>query len=255
MPGEYFCFKSGRKTNPLGLEWEYHMIEEMLEDVNMEELAKLILIKEKETLKEFPPYDHSQSSDGYTQLGKESLTSRSYAYNLLKWNHPEINKLKLAILKAHNQLIKLIKIDRPARIYCHAWANVMRKGEQIKPHLHDATPDSYVSGHITVQCEASETHYICPVDQINSPSEYKSKNVPGKITLFQSCIPHYTSKHEGDKERISIAFDLITDNNSQFFTNNVAPLKHWLFLTEGDFLKGTGYSSQDKQKVIFHENS
>ena len=255
MPGEYLCFKSGPKTNPLGLEWEYHMLEEMIQEVNMEELAKLILVKEKEILKEFPPYDNPKSPDGYTNLGPDSLTSRSYAYNLLKWNHPEIKKLRATLLKAHEQLIKLIKIDRPGRIYGYAWANVMRKGEEIKPHLHNATPDSYISGHITVQCEASETCYICPPDQINSLTEYKSKNAPGKITLFQSCIPHYTTKHEGDKERISIAFDIITDNNSQFFPHNISPLKSWLLLTDGDFLKGTGYSSQDKQKVTFHENS
>ena len=30
----------------------------------------------------------------------------------------------------------------------------------------------------------------------------------GQITLFSNCIPHYTSKHEGNSERITMAFDL-----------------------------------------------
>jgi hypothetical protein len=29
-----------------------------------------------------------------------------------------------------------------------------------------------------------------------------------KISIFQACLPHYTSVHKDDLERITIAFDL-----------------------------------------------
>ena len=38
---------------------------------------------------------------------------------------------------------------------------------------------------------------------------------PGKITLFQNNIPHYTTKHMGKKPRISIAFDIIVDEKAK----------------------------------------
>ena len=52
-----------------------------------------------------------------------------------------------------------------------------------------------------------------PVNQINEPEIYKSKNLTGKISLFQNCIPHYTDIHNGKKERITIAFDLHVNEN------------------------------------------
>ena len=39
---------------------------------------------------------------------------------------------------------------------------------------------------------------------------FASKNDVGKITMFPNNIPHYTDIQELDKERITIAFDLIT---------------------------------------------
>ena len=87
----------------------------------------------------------------------------------------------------------------------------MRKGEKIDPHIHDVGPHAYLGGHICIQCTDTFTGYINPVNQINEPETFKSKNEVGKITLFQNCIPHYTSVHEDDKkERITIAFDLLT---------------------------------------------
>ena len=48
----------------------------------------------------------------------------------------------------------------------------------------------------------------------------ESKNEIGKIILFQSNIPHYTTVHKSEKERITIAFDLMMYKN----TNSVSLL-------------------------------
>jgi ABC-type oligopeptide transport system ATPase subunit len=89
----------------------------------------------------------------------------------------------------------------------------MRNGEQIKAHLHSTCPYTYLSGHVTVKCENSSTFYINPINQINDPEVYESKNSVGKLTFFQSNIPHYTSVHDGQSERITIAFNIIVDED------------------------------------------
>ena len=85
----------------------------------------------------------------------------------------------------------------------------MRQGEQIKPHLHSTHSDSYLGGHIVVQAQKTQTHYINPVNQINEPAVHSSLTTVGKISLFRSCMAHYTDAHTSDKPRITIAFDLL----------------------------------------------
>ena len=93
-------------------------------------------------------------------------------------------------------------------VYINGWANVMRKGEQIKTHIHNVDETCYLGGHICVACDQSSTFYINPVNTINDPEIFEIENKVGQITLFSNCIPHYTSKHGGDSERITMAFDM-----------------------------------------------
>ena len=46
---------------------------------------------------------------------------------------------------------------------------------------------------------------------LNEPTVVEIKNKVGEITLFPSCMPHYTNKQTTDKERITIAFDLFCE--------------------------------------------
>ena len=97
-------------------------------------------------------------------------------------------------------------------LHTQCWYNVMKKGQKILPHLHDLGPYCYLGGHITVQCDDTYTGYMHPANQLNHPFVHKSKNEVGKITLFPNHIPHFTSVHNGDDERVTIAFDLTTQN-------------------------------------------
>ena len=108
----------------------------------------------------------------------------------------------------HNAFISALNINPIKSLYIKGWYNVMRKNEQIEPHAHGFNPDIYLGGHFCVSCENTSTYYINPINQINKPDAYDSKNTPGKLTLFQNYIPHYTNKHKGKKERVTIAFDL-----------------------------------------------
>ena len=213
---QVITFRSNAPVSPFAPQWNYFLFESFIDDVNFSELADYILSKEKEVLELPTDIKDSKYSDGYTGLGVNSITSRFNQFNVLNWNHSSIEKIKENILDCHELFLSGFPFNSPDELYIQCWANIMRKGEQIKPHIHSVQPDSYLGGHICVQCENTNTNYINPVNQINDPEVYNSKNEVSKITLFQNCIPHYTDMHNGEKERITIAFDLSmhkTDKN------------------------------------------
>tara|TARA_R100001530_G_scaffold130775_1_gene101939 strand:- start:257 stop:904 length:648 start_codon:yes stop_codon:yes gene_type:complete len=205
-----FTFKSEPPLTPFAPQWDYSFGYENISNlIDCPKIANLILSKEKNIIRKFPPTDFVSSVDGYTNLGPNSLTSRYGYYNLIDWPEIEIKILQDRIVEFHHKFLKELNIKISNTLLIKGWANVMRKGEKINPHLHDVKPNSYLSGHVTIQCENTSTYYINPVNQLNEPEVKELKNVPGEITLFPSCMPHYTSLHQGLKERITIAFDII----------------------------------------------
>jgi len=200
---EIIQIKNSPPETPFAPVYTYSLCEAMISNVDFNTVTKIILQKEKEIIKNNPSY-----SDGHTSLGPDSLTSRFPSFNVLNWDFDEIKKIKDNIIKTHNIFLDKLNIPKPDEVWIQCWANVMRKGEQIKPHLHNKNADTYLGGHICVKCENTSTHYINPIDQINLPETYTSENKVGKITLFQNNIPHFTDIHNGEEERITIAFDM-----------------------------------------------
>lgn len=201
-------FKSKPKLTPFAPEWNYFIFETNVNNIDFKKLTKYLLSKEKEILKLPCTTKEDKVSDGYTGLGKYSVSSRYDRYNVFFWKNKEINILKKNIIEIHDKFLKLLKLDIPKELYIQSWVNIMRKGEQIKPHIHNTEADTYLGGHICIQCNNTSTIYMNPVNQLNDPETYVSKNEVGKLTLFQSNLPHYTDIHNFDKERITIAFDL-----------------------------------------------
>ena len=210
VPINITVFKSLPRRNVFAPAWEFPIGEDKITTVNFKKIAKLILKKEK-TILTSPIRKGHLSADAYTGLGKNSLTSRYGTYNLLDSKDPEIKKLKQAILVSHARFLEALKVPLYPELYIQCWANVLRKGEQIKPHIHGVLPDAYLGGQINVQVQGTSTWYINPVNQINEPELYESKNEVGKITLFQTCVPHYTDKQISAIPRITVAFDLVVN--------------------------------------------
>ena len=219
-------FKSEPKKTFFAPEYDYTIFETMVQKVNFENLAKLILSKEEELLK-LPM--STVAKDAYTGLKDNSTTTRFDKYNVLKWEDENIEPLKGNILHFHNGIMQYFKLPIPKELYIQCWVNIMRKGEQIKPHLHDIGSYCYLGGHICVQCDDTSTHYINPINQINDPMTYSSKNDVGKITIFPNNVPHYTDTHNSDRERITLAFDI--------FPENPNTLEHSQNLHSGNYLK------------------
>jgi len=205
---DFISFQSDPRKTPFAPDFKYILCETYAIDVDFNHISKLILEKEKEILA-----TTKAGGDGYTNLGPNSLTSRFRHFNVFKWQDKELSKLLECLKQEHTFFLDNLKVPN-RKLWMQCWANVMRKGEKIAPHIHSAKPDCYLGGHVMVQCSNTSTIYINPVNQINDPEEYISINEVGKITLFQNCIPHYTTKHEDDTERISIAFDLLVHDNN-----------------------------------------
>ena len=205
-----FRFRNNPTQNVFAPTWNYQIYEDLLTQINFKTLTQFILEKEKEIINK---KNVTISGDGYTGLGTRALTSHYNQYNLLDWDHSEIPLLQQAILKTHSDFLHELGIPLYPELYIQCWANVMREGEQIKPHLHSVHENSYLGGHIVVQAQKTHTHYINPVNQINGPDIHSSSNIVGKISLFPSCVPHYTDMQKSGEPRITIAFDLFVNRS------------------------------------------
>lgn len=202
-------FKSNTKVSPFAPEWNYFLGETYADNVDFKSLKDFLLEKEK-YIKNLPIVKKS-SVDGYTGLGVNSTTARYDKYNLFDnkiFIHEEIDKLKFVLIEKHNDFLNKINIKKPDNLYVQCWYNVMRKGEYIKPHIHGTNEYSYLGCHICVEAVDTHTYYMNTVNQINDPLTHQSKNEIGKMTFFQSCIPHFTDVHKSIVERITIAMDL-----------------------------------------------
>lgn len=195
--------------SPFAPQGRWVMAEEMINGVDYSKIASIILSKEKEIIESTQP-SKKTSQDGYTGLGPNSLTSRYESFNVFEWDDTEIQKLRRLVKNNYLIFLDKLRLRRP-KVWIQCWANVLRKGQKIEPHLHDVSPYSYLGGHVTVQCDKTSTVYINPPNQITDPETHESENKVGKLTLFQNSIPHYTSEHVGDTERITIAFDIVLD--------------------------------------------
>ena len=207
MEIKIITFESKPKETPFAPEWLHRVGYGQLENIDFKKIATIILKKEKQIIKEFPP-TALPNSDGFTFLGDKSLTSRYDYYNITDWPEEEIKKLIKGIWKFNSLFLRALKIEYNQQLGIKAWANVMRKGEQIKPHLHSVKSTSYLAGNLIVQSEGSSTYYINPVNQINDPEVRPIKNRVGQLTLLPSCMPHYTDVYQGKTERVTIGMDI-----------------------------------------------
>lgn len=191
------------------------MGETIIPNIDYNEISKLILSKEKEILDNTP----IPTGDGDTGLGPASITSRFKNYNVWTWQHPELNKLKLEVQLEYKKFIQKLGVPRQ-RIYIQCWANILRTGESIKPHIHATHEYTYLGGHICIKCDKTSTMYMNPLDQLSNAPPWESKNEVGKLTIFPDYLPHFTTINNSLEERITIAFDLKLEMDSTIDNDN-----------------------------------
>lgn len=208
--------------------YRYFMFEKSLLGLaDFDQIKKTVLEKEKsilaDTQEDYEKLNHDNASlyDGGTGLGSNSLTSRSPFFNVLGWE--EMADLKKAIRGAHDDFLSGLGIDPNRKIYAQCWANVMRKGQAIRRHHHGTNQYAYISGHVSVQVNNTATYYTDPY----SREEIAVPNQVGMLTLFPSWVDHRTDMVRDNQERITIAFDSVTEIGFQ--EDIIDSMKHhWL---------------------------
>ena len=186
-------FRSELTVSPYAPEWNYVIAEKEI-DVDVEQLGKLILEKAS------PEF----------QITIADPNCKSYFFNVLKWDYPVCKQLHTEIIKFHDEYVKGTGRQYLKDLKIRCWANVMSKGDKIPKHHHGSFCHSYLSGNFSIKCEDTSTNYFHPYD---NNEMYPIKNNPGHMHLFPSWLPHDTSTHNGNSERIIVAFDIYLANS------------------------------------------
>jgi hypothetical protein len=174
---------------------------------NLRLMYRAILDKEKwiiENTKPYPPEDDPKW-----------ITNRLYEYNLFQFSeeYPVLNDYKKFISESYKQYCS--SLNTPAsKVYITCWANILRNdGRNITPHNHsDGHADcpeeyAYISGTMCLNDLGTHTSFKSPF----SNNMYNDiKNIPGENILFPSWVFHKTDVNTAPIPRVSIAYDIIT---------------------------------------------
>lgn len=158
------------------------------------------------------------------------LTGRLWHYNLLDYETPLTQRLEKWIGQSYEDFAKGMGFPVET-VYIQVWANVVRPGGRlITKHNHagahiNAPPENaYVSGNIFLgSCRDTKTFYQNPfLDKraVGVP------NIPGMMIMFPSYVDHWIDGTNSDLDRVSIAFDILTQSTYDVITaKNFRPLK------------------------------
>ena len=212
-----FYLKSELPKTELAPNYKYVILESQLNDTNLILLREEILNREK------------QITDG-----RNISKSRYRFFDKNFWHKPIIQSLENEIKEHVIKYLGYQLLDVPNELYIQSWVNVMRNDQSIDIHQHDYTEHSFISGNICITTQDTKTHYINPNNYFTlNKQAHHSENIPGKITIFPSALPHYTDEYKGDKERITIAFDIFVKDHKtitqkwgkeEFFGENIKKL-------------------------------
>jgi hypothetical protein len=143
------------------------------------------------------------------------LTNKLWAYNFLDFDYACVKELKIFIYDSYINYMKEINVEPAKKVYTQCWVNILKNnGRRITPHHHaDAHGKasyeySYVSGNISINTENTSTYFQHPLFKEIS-SEIINKN--GELIMFPSFVVHWTSENKSINPRITISFDLITE--------------------------------------------
>ena len=220
---KFIPFLSKEPMSPFTAFWKYCIGERILYKINCDRLKEFLLSKQEEVFK-----IKDRLSDGGTGLGLNTTTARFLSYNVLDWDQEDLKILKDGIIETHDIYYRLVVGTEPPKIEIPTcWMNIMRKGQRITKHNHSYSERSYLSGNFTVACEETKTIYVNPmvhysedelIERVDWGQEfeeelYASPNESGNITLFPCYVPHFTTEHTSDTERVTIAFEIIRSSD------------------------------------------
>jgi len=184
---------------------------------DMTSLYEFLIDKELEILK----LDGHNDSAG---LDDSHISTRWDKYNIFKFTHPTLDKLKQHVISLHKDYCFKCGVQ-PTPIMLHAWYNVVRHGDSITEHSHEQGNYAYLSANIFVggDWDDSHTRYV----MINRDENVDIVNNAGDATIFPAYLPHYTNVYKGAYPRISIGINLFPQYLYDEFEKN-KDMHNWL---------------------------
>jgi hypothetical protein len=212
---QFFQFANAPAITPFAPAWSGVLAETQLDGVDWHALSQWILAHEKEIHIAAMVSDPAELP-AYNGNGPNSLSSNYSRFNLLGKDHPQAQALRRQVFAKYCEFMAHTGVRR-RRAWLHSWVNIHRGGESIPAHVHNAGPYCYLSGHVSVQCSDTSTIYLDPLNTLNQVIIHDSPNEVGKLSIFQQSIPHYTTPHNADTPRITVAFDILVDDDYGFY--------------------------------------
>jgi uncharacterized protein (TIGR02466 family) len=181
------------------LVWKMQLSRDTYEPINAKIKAKLMQM--------------AQATPGLAPGGK--LQTDQTLHHL-----PEFQELNEIIESAATGVLEFLRIVYESLELTGCWANISPPGDGHRPHTH---PNNYLSGvyYVQVQEGANTISFDDPRPQTNiiSPatSEITDENAgqihittrEGLLVLFPSWIQHQVPRNESQRDRISIAFNIM----------------------------------------------
>lgn len=178
------------------------------------ELEQTVIAKE-ELVSDVPknssdPYKYTQQWKQHHLLNDNIPRKGGEAFEKFR-GIPEVRELFDVI--RYNYLVHVRNLQIPRKkVFIHCWANVLREGEHISKHMHLADEFSYFSGVYYVTTSGAYLNFENPM-RVQERSQLP--NEAGQIAFFPSWIPHFSEVYHGKEERVSIAFDIVADENAR----------------------------------------
>jgi hypothetical protein len=180
-------------------------------------LEYIIEAEEDYIMKNFSAFTNKEGVSPEEETGVEDwITNRGFEYNLLNFaeKYPELNDLKKIIGDQYLNYAKELGLNQTVP-YIQVWVNILKKDSRYFTKHHHAHParigdptDAYISGNISIRADNTNTYYYSPfIGGLKKPI----KNIVGDSILFPSWVFHATDQNKSDKPRLSIAFDIITE--------------------------------------------
>lgn len=164
---------------------------------------KIWLLANEDRIKKSYPV----SPFGDTGLGVDSISSRIGMYNLFDFINelPELNDLLKFIQTSYIDFVEADHTNKQELVIV-SWVNILRDGEKIREHVHNASYLAYLSANLHLDAYPTKTTYRSPYEPFN---HHPFDNTKGGLTIFPSYVPHSTTEYlDLEEPRVSIACDL-----------------------------------------------
>ena len=142
---------------------------------------------------------------------KDDLSIRWPLWNIFVNKEPAFHKVYMLIKNTWNEYKEINKLKYQP-MWLQAWGNIHRKNEELGRHNHECA----YWGWISINAEGSTTI-------MDNETIYNSN---GQIVMCSGNIYHRSSKWTQDEYRITIGFDLATEEDLKYKrTNKVIPFE------------------------------